>query len=442
MRDFNFFIAFVLLTSFTGYSQICKLKVENSKNAYFYDLELDWNECQEDVQDFYYKWNGSVKNGLLDGIGELKTYDAQNKKLLSVEQLEFIEGYRNGMGKENEKNKSKESTTYHYYQMGKLIKTQREYENSFYSIKAYIDYTTGNFTYLLKGKQSGDSKLLYSGIYDFSKKTFEGTLLINDQLSEKGTFKPMHLSELDLSFPLYYHSVCFIQSGTKYFSNGVSVTADKFAGNYPSGCATIKYPNGDKLFSCDFNGSISVSGQGRYYWADGRKYVGEIIDSKITSNGEFVDKNGNRNFGNFPNVKKEEDALLGVATLGLIVYGIYELITPEKQQVNKSETNLQTPTVSYSTTPDFQGSIAAYNDSQKEHKCYKCNGRGVCISCNGRGQNVCWKCEGEGIYGASMNIIGQSLDNTCTSCNGKGYSQCYSCYGSGSCSSCQGKGIN
>lgn len=442
MKDFKFFVILVVFNSLTSYSQICKLKAVNHSNAYFFAPEYNQEECLEDSEVFYYTWYGAVENGLLNGKGMLATFDAVTKKNIDIEDTYFKNGYQQGWSKSQTDNEEEQIVTYSLYEKGKLLKTSKQYDCQYYSINASLDYTTNFFTYLHKGKQSGDSKLLYSGVYDFSKKTFDGTLLIDDQLTDKGTFKPMFLSEMDISFPLFYHSICFIQSGTKYFSNGVSLTADKFAGNYPSGCATIKYPNGDSLFSCDFNGSINVSGQGRYYWADGRKYVGEIINSKITSKGEFIDKNGNKNYGSFPNVKKKDDSLLGIAALGLIAYGIYELTTSDKQEITKSEEEIKPHLVSYSTTQNFEGSLSAYSEPAKEHKCYKCNGRGVCTSCNGRGQSVCWKCEGEGVYGATMNIIGQSLDNTCTTCNGKGFTQCYSCYGSGSCSSCQGKGIN
>lgn len=419
--------------------QPCK---HQAGKGYFYDVELDPSECEEDKKEFYYIWFGGVENGLLHGKGMLMTYDAQTKKDIQSEATTFVHGYQEGWSKSSEKDEENKTETVEYslYEKGRLQRIYKEYDCSYYKITVHHDYNTRAFSHLFQGKTGTKVKILYTGTMSPNYKTFDGKFFIDDILQSSGIFKPTYNSELDISFPLEYHSACALQKGTCYLANGITVTSDDFQ---DSSCATLRYTNGDYITSCSFDGSVFVTGYGTYYWNDGRKFVGKLIQSKITQDGYFYDKNGNSKYGSFPKVSKTDDSLLGLAVIGLAAYGIYQLTQSDTPTSKNTPVENTSPIKeeNYTSSSSYTGSYATYSDSHSQpSKCSKCNGRGVCTGCNGRGTSICWNCDGKGVSGPTMNIIGQELDNTCTKCDGKGFTKCYTCYGSGSCTQCQGKG--
>lgn len=436
--------AVVLFCNYNLAQTQCKIKTANHKNAFFYDVELDIAECEEDKKDFYYLWFGGVKDNLLDGKGMLMTYDAKTKKDILSEAVTFSEGYRTGWSKSEKKQDGTHIVEFEFFSKGNLIKSNRNYSCDYFSIEVDLNYQTKEFSYSYSSKDSQNkTTLVYKGILDSNFKSFTGSCFINSKLSSTGTFRPEFASELDIAFPLRYYSYCSLISGVKYLENGIQVSGS-FLSNEPFGCATIHYPNGDKIYSCNFKGSIFLNDQGTYQWSDGRKFVGQLENSKITSQGYFYDQKGHKAFGEFPKLNSSENSLMGLATIGLIAYGIYELINTDSKsssQQNESTKNSNPTLNNYASSSSYTGSYSAYSDDTSSHqKCYKCSGRGICKDCNARGTIICWKCEGKGVYGPSSNIIGQDLDNTCTSCEGIGFTKCFTCYGSGTCPTCKGSG--
>jgi hypothetical protein len=433
----------LLFFNYNSGQSFCKIKTVNHKNAYFYDVELDMADCEEDKQDYYYLWFGGVKDNLLDGKGMLMTYDAKTKKDILSEAVTFSNGYRIGWSKSEKKQQNTHIVRYDLFSKGNLIKSNRIYSCDYFWVEVDLNYQTKEFSYCFTSTDSQNkTSLIYKGILADNFKTFTGTCFINSKLSSKGTFRPEFASELDTSFPLDYYSYCGLVSGVKYLENGIQISGS-FLNNEPFGCATIHYPNADTIYSCNFNGSIFLNAEGTYQWSDGRKFVGKIIDSKITTQGFFYDQKGQKAYGSFPKVNTSENSLLGLATIGLVAYGIYKLVHSESAppvDQNKSTNALPTQN-NYTASSNYTGSYSAYSNTTSPHKkCSQCNGRGICKDCNARGTAICWKCEGKGVFGPSTNIIGQELDNTCTSCDGLGFTKCYTCHSEGSCNACKGSG--
>lgn len=431
----------IFICNFFVYSQKCKICVINS-NACFIEPEYDFSDCKEENEDVYYKWFGDTKNGLLDGKGILEEYDKVEKKLDQKYEVTFLNGLKNGIEKSYDKFWNR--TEINYYSNGILRETNENLKNEYYSISSNLNYETGDFFYIHKGKKY---TFHYVGKWDKTTKSFVGKNFLNKELFEEGTFKPDYTNELDISFPTLYQSLCKLEKGTRYLSNGVKIVSDNYINSLPYDCTNIVYPNGDYIHSCSFEGSIFFTGYGTYYWVDGRKYVGQLKEGKITKEGYFFDLKGNKNYGSFPMINNKADNLLGLAVIGLVAYGIYDLVTDNSKKEDKinnsiqiSETKIASPT--YSSSSSYTGSYSSYSSSsqQVENKCYTCNGRGVCLKCNGRGNKICWKCDGKGVI-SGLDIFLKEYSDPCTECESKGFEKCGECDGSGTCRDCEGKGI-
>ena len=156
-------------------------------------------------------------------------------------------------------------------------------------------------------------------------------------------------------------------------------------------------------------------------------------DYKIAyNNGKPYNPKNSDNAGN-----ANDDNILGLAATGLAVYGITELIKSFSGSSNSNQSKAQeTTTKLNNSTQSYSGSSSS--KSSEPTKCKVCNGRGVCLDCNGRGSIQCWLCDGKGVTSGSLFNPG---DKICSECDGKGSKKCNNCNGSGSCYKCRGKGV-
>lgn len=87
--------------------------------------------------------------------------------------------------------------------------------------------------------------------------------------------------------------------------------------------------------------------------------------------------------------------------------------------------------------------VETYSCNPRE-RCSKCNGSGICASCDGRGYNRCGSCSGNGKRevrnGSYANGKPKYKQVSCSSCHGSGKRSCSSCSGSKKCYRCDGSG--
>lgn len=93
-----------------------------------------------------------------------------------------------------------------------------------------------------------------------------------------------------------------------------------------------------------------------------------------------------------------------------------------------------------------------------ETVCTKCEGTGMCQSCNGYGYFICGSCEGDGVEtcpscggvahfedeeGNLMQCYDCGGEGTvpCRDCEGTGTLYCEECDGTGRCNMCDGNGV-
>ena len=273
--------------------------------------------------------------------------------------------------------------------------------------------------------------------------------LLEGKIYQKGEFTfPIAVS------PLYGYDnfVTFIK-GTTYFQNGLTLYSDYYSyGLYPSKCAILNYPNGDYISSCDFNWeNANLSGTGEYHWANGSYYKGAFSNGIITKKGTFFDGKGNSAYGDFPKYSKAkngDDLLFGIATVGLVAWGLSELFPSSQNKTTSTKTDYAGSYSAHSNTSSYSSSSNSSSSSSSSvnkpyeiPKCYKCSGRGVCLQCNGRGSSLCSKCDGKGVIGG-IDIFMTSYKDPCTKCEGTGIKKCEECSGKGTCYKCKGKGTS
>lgn len=450
----------LILIGFTFQSsnaQYCKIKTEN--NASFYETSFTENEkyCVDQNTTLKFYWSGEILNGYCNGEGTITCRSKTTNNTIYTEIVTFKDGIRNG-----EFVKRLFDNNYIYESRGKIvngttnglvsntISTKRgiKMAQTFFLI-SYGDFESGQ---TINYSVFGNSTYTYIGKYYEGDQKLIGSCFVDNVLYQKGEFT----FSIGLSLLRNYTNLLTLTKGTVYFDNGLSLYSDQFSlFGMPSKCGTLNYPNGDYITSCSFDWkNFDISGQGEYHWANGSYYIGEFSKSKITQKGTFYDGKGKNNYGSFPSYSKAkngDDLLLGIATVGLIAWGISEL-----QPISQTKT---TPT---ETKKDFSGSYSAFTNTSntssssssssssntktaEKPKCSACGGRGVCLECNGRGTQLCKNCDGKGtekVPDDSRNgtFNWYTKDAPCSKCSGSGIKKCTSCSGKGTCYRCYGKG--
>ena len=54
-----------------------------------------------------------------------------------------------------------------------------------------------------------------------------------------------------------------------------------------------------------------------------------------------------------------------------------------------------------------------------------------CLTCNGNGEIVCYKCGGNGVSNTSLQLSGETQTDNCDNCSSTGYVVCHHCFGNG-----------
>ncbi len=471
-------LAIAILAYQISTAQYCKIFIKNSSN-YFFEPDNDDEDCKDDNNDYYYTWTGSTKNNRLEGDGTLKEYDKSDNELISQENASFSNGLRNG-----------KNTSYSY---GTIMANNAKFNNEFtcFYVNGFIEGLAVNSstyighpffkesveqyfmkrslidkskTYYLKLTNKSGSIFTFTGLeYDSDKdyKYYTGKLFENGYLKNEGNFKIQTWKELVNTSSGYiqmftpWKDIAQV-SGDFYPGNGVKVSANKYQAGNPIGKATLYYPNGDKIESSNFD-MYGVNGYGIYYWANGARYEGQFRDTKITKEGRFYNSQGT--------IKStiNDDLLLGIATVGLVAWGISELFPSNttsssnksssvSSSTNNSSTNYSGSYSAYSSTSssssnNVSSSSSSNNRTTEVPKCSACGGRGVCLQCNGRGTQLCKNCDGKGtekVYDDARNgtFNWYTKDAPCSKCSGSGIKKCNSCSGKGTCYRCYGKGTS
>lgn len=448
------------------FGQSYKLKTKQSHQ--FYQSYPSKEEYLDDIETFEYEWDGEISGKYLNGKGTL-TRKVKNPNTIAgaylakekhSEVVEFKNGTKSGITKIIHRGESYTRTTIASYDEGIQKGFVTVTEEGLFS-KGTITYSANNWQFEANKQvtktlfeNQNNSSSTWIGSVNNQTKTMEGKCFKNGMLTYEGTFcncidakYPSTDGEILTDLSWYLN----ISTGFTYFANGIKLYCNSYAYGLPVGCATLYYPNGDRIESCSFrliNNQWTINGNGTYIWASGNKYIGEISDFKITNKGYFYDINGSKNYGSFPSYSSNNTLtnIIGIAAVGLAAYGIYKLFTPSSDNSQTSSSTTYTP-VTTSSTNSYSGSYSSYNSyssttkNYEPTKCYKCSGRGVCLECNGRGSNLCSKCDGKGVVGG-LDIFLTSYKDPCSKCEGTGIKKCNDCSGKGTCYKCKGKGTN
>jgi hypothetical protein len=260
-------------------------------------------------------WNGTCKDGLIDGSGILRLFEGDS--LILISNCTYIGGYRNGESIDSFVN----GTVYY----GNYVNGLKEGKGKMvYSDGGYYDGDWKNGEHEGKGKMvisvkgGGGS---YEGDWKNGKMEGNGRLVVFppvpdvDSMVYTGIFRDRNMIK---GKEIWYSKDVNINGGT-YEGEGVfmglrsgiftvhSPNGQVFSGEYKNGDkykGKTTYTSGD-IHDGELNKDGSATGQGTYFWKDGQRFNGEFKEGKINGQGTLTYINGDSYEGNFKNGIKE-----------------------------------------------------------------------------------------------------------------------------------------